>query len=149
MDFAMSRDDRETFLAEARVGILGVTDLRGEHGPVLAPVWYSYEPGGELVVTTGRTSLKGRLIRQAGRFSLCVQDETPPYRYVSVEGPATFEDHVAPAERAALAHRYLDPETAAAYLDATKEQLTTDVTFRMRPQRWRTADFSQFAKGFS
>ena len=60
------------------------------------PIWYSYEPGGEVVVLTDGESVKGRLLERAGRFSLCAQDETPPsYRYVSVEGPAT----IAPSDR--------------------------------------------------
>jgi hypothetical protein len=29
----------------------------------------------------------GKLLERAGRFSLCVQTETLPYKYVSVEGP--------------------------------------------------------------
>jgi hypothetical protein len=51
------------------------------------PIWYSYEPGGELRVVTARTSRKAQLLQHAGRFSLCVQTETWPYKYVSVEGP--------------------------------------------------------------
>ena len=52
----------------------------------LTMVWYSYEPGGEVRIITGRTSRKGKLLECAGRFSLCVQTETLPYKYVSVEG---------------------------------------------------------------
>ena len=54
------------------------------------PVWYHYEPGALVRVVTGETSLKGRLLREAGRMSLCVQTETAPYQFVSVEGPVTL-----------------------------------------------------------
>jgi PPOX class probable F420-dependent enzyme len=149
MDLAMSRDDREKFLAEVRVGVLGVDDPRGDSAPMLTPIWYAYKPGGDVVVFTARDSIKLRLVRSAGRLSLCVQDETAPYRYVSVEGPAVIEDRVDPDEREAMAYRYLPPETAVAYLEANSEQMEGDVTVRMRPERWRTADFGAFAEEFS
>ncbi|GCD32738.1 pyridoxamine 5'-phosphate oxidase [Streptomyces chrestomyceticus JCM 4735] len=148
---AMSRPDRERFLAEPRVGVLGVTDTRGgDRGPLIVPVWYSYEPGGEVVIETGRQTVKAQLLRAAGRFSLCAQDEGRPYRYVSVEGPVTaIDDPLDPALREALAHRYLDAEEARGYLAATSGQLTEDIAFRMRPQHWRSADFAAFAADFS
>ncbi|MBO0654603.1 pyridoxamine 5'-phosphate oxidase family protein [Streptomyces triculaminicus] len=148
---SMPRPDRERFLAEPRVGVLGVADSRGgDRAPLIVPVWYDYEPGGEVVVQTDRESIKARLLRAAGRFSLCVQDEGRPYRYVSVEGPITaIEDPVDPAVREALTQRYLDPEEARAYLVATEAQLKNDILFRMRPQHWRSADFAAFAADFA
>jgi nitroimidazol reductase NimA-like FMN-containing flavoprotein (pyridoxamine 5'-phosphate oxidase superfamily) len=82
---AMTKQERERFLAEIHVGIIGIPE--DGRGPLAVPVWYAYTPAGELRVVTGRTSRKGRLLQRAGRFSLCAQTETPPYRYVSVEGP--------------------------------------------------------------
>ncbi|MFF4605309.1 pyridoxamine 5'-phosphate oxidase family protein [Streptomyces sp. NPDC001339] len=146
----MSVTAREEFLAGLHVGVVGVDDPRGESAPLLVPVWYGYQPGGEVIVQTGRESLKYRLIRDAGRFSICVQSESAPYKYVSVEGPVvSVADPVPAAEREALARRYLDPETATDYLAANAGQLTDDVLIRMRPQRWRTADFAAFAAEFS
>ncbi|MFE0106800.1 pyridoxamine 5'-phosphate oxidase family protein [Streptomyces sp. NPDC059009] len=146
----MQADERERFLADLHVGVLGVTDTRGTRAPLVVPVWYRYEPGGEVVVQTGRDTIKAQLLRPAGRFSLCVQDENPPYRYVSVEGPITeIIDPLDPAEHAALAHRYLPAEQARAYLKATAHQLAEDIVFKMRPQRWRTANFAAFAAGFA
>ena len=41
-------------------------------------------------------------MRAAGRFTLCVQTESIPYCYVSVEGPITvIRDTVSPEERRA------------------------------------------------
>ncbi|MGX1884881.1 pyridoxamine 5'-phosphate oxidase family protein [Streptomyces sp. NPDC055287] len=147
----MPADQRESFLAGVHVGVLGVTDTRtGSSPPLLVPVWYRYEPGGEVVVQTGRDTLKARLIREAGRFSICVQDERPPYRFVSVAGPVVgVSDPADPVEREAMAHRYLPPRDASAYLRSTEAQLTDDVTFRMCPQLWRAADFSSFAAEFA
>jgi PPOX class probable F420-dependent enzyme len=150
MDLRMSTEAREAFLSALHVGVLGINDLRGTSAPMLVPVWYAYTPGGEVVIETGRSTVKAELIRAAGRFSLCVQDENAPYRYVSVEGPVTdIADPIPADERRNLALRYLDAETAEAYLTANKHQLVEDILVRMRPQRWRTADFSAFAAEFS
>jgi nitroimidazol reductase NimA-like FMN-containing flavoprotein (pyridoxamine 5'-phosphate oxidase superfamily) len=149
MNLAMSSDCRERFLADPHVGVLGVTDSRAPSAPLLVPVWYGYE-GGVVTVQTARASIKAELIRVAGRFSLCVQSESPPYRYVSVEGPVVaVEARLRRAEWEAMAHRYLDPDTAVAYLRANEDQMEESLTFRMRPERWRTADFAAFAQQFS
>lgn len=154
MDVSMSRQDREKFLAETRVGVLAVTDSRGGHGPLQAPIWYAYEPGREVVVFTGDRSLKARCIREAGRFGLCVQDESLPVRYVSVEGPVTSGgERIDPVEWEALTRRYLDlyvdQRTASSYVDASRRQLIDNVAFRMRPQHWRSADFTAISEQFS
>lgn len=149
VDLSMSRSEREKFLSDVHVGILGVDDPRGKSAPLLVPVWYAYKPGGDVVVQTGRDSVKAQLIRESGRFSFCVQDESP-YRYVSVEGPVVaVDDPLDPAQWEAMAHRYLDPVTASAYLAANRQQLAESISLRMRPQRWRTADFSAFAAELS
>ncbi|MBV6703026.1 pyridoxamine 5'-phosphate oxidase family protein [Kitasatospora aureofaciens] len=145
----MSVEDREEFLAGLHVGILGVDDPRDGGGPLLVPLWYSYRPGGLVTIQTGRETLKARLIRSAGRFSLCAQDESAPYRYVSVEGPVVaVEDPLPPTEREELARRYLDADTATAYLAANHRQLADDILIRMRPWRWRSVDFAAFAREF-
>ena len=99
---AMSAAEREEFLAGVHVGVLSAAiDTAGQ--TVAVPVWYSYQPGGLLTVLTGRRSRKAAAIRAAGRFGLCVQDGSPPYRYVSVEGSVVAEEELDPAERLAMA----------------------------------------------
>ncbi|MGA2474319.1 MAG: pyridoxamine 5'-phosphate oxidase family protein, partial [Acidimicrobiales bacterium] len=114
----MTPAEREEFLAGVHVGVLSVDDPG--HGPLTVPIWYAYRPGGTVDVVTGGHSVKARCLRAAGRFSLCAQDETPPYSYVSVEGPITAGgDTVSADERRAMAYRYLDPEFGDLYLAAT------------------------------
>nr|BEK65705.1 pyridoxamine 5'-phosphate oxidase family protein [Kitasatospora purpeofusca] len=152
MPFAMSTADRESFLSAPHVGVLAVSGNGAEPGRGLlaVPIWYSYQPGGLLTVLTGRDSVKARLIRAVGWFALCAQQEEAPCRYVSVEGPVVaIEDRVDPAERAVMAHRYMLAEVADAYLAATTEQLAEDITIRMKPERWRSADFAAVAARFT
>jgi len=141
----MTLEEREAFLAGVHIGVLAVTDPG--HGPLTVPVWYAYAPGGVVTVITGRTSRKGVLLRPGERVSLCAQTETAPYQYVSVEGPVVaVEDHVGGDERRAMAERYLGVEFGALYLEATADTAADEVTVRIRPERWRTVDYTkQFA----
>jgi Pyridoxamine 5'-phosphate oxidase len=104
------------------------------------PVWYSYQPDGLLTVLTGRRSRKAAAIRGAGRFGLCVQDDSPPYRYVSVEGPVVSEEELDPAERLAMAHRYLGAAGGDRYVAGNPDPWRENVAFRMRPEHWLSQD---------
>ena len=89
---------------------------------------------------TGRRSRKAAAVRAAGRFSLCVQDERPPYRYVSVEGPVVSEEELDPAERLAMARRYLGAAGGDRYVADNLDPGRNNVAFRMRPERWLSQD---------
>ena len=143
MASTMNKEEREKFLAEVHVGVFAVADEGG--GPLAVPVWYLYEPGGEIAIWSGAGSRKARLLEAAGRFTFCVQDENPPYRYVSVEGPVTAVEQASFAELVRpLAYRYLGAEAAEPYLEdiGGAEGVAEDVVIRMRPERWYSADFS-------
>ena len=135
----MSVTERQEFLAGVHVGVLSAA--AGPAGQTLAvPVWYSYRPGSLLSVLTGRQSRKATAIRAAGRFSLCAQDDHPPYRYVSVEGPVVSEEELDPAERMAMARRYLGAEGGDRYVSDNPDPGRQNVVFRMRPERWLSQD---------
>lgn len=140
MSLTMTAEERETFLAGTHVGVLAVN--REGRAPLAVPIWYSYQPGGEVVIWTDRGSAKQRLIRESGRFSLCAQMEEPPYKYVTAEGPVVAIDEPADAELvSAIAARYLPAKEADAFV---RENLSsTSVTIRMRPEKWLSSDYSK------
>jgi PPOX class probable F420-dependent enzyme len=139
MSVTMTRTEREQFLAGVHVGVLSVASLDGG-GPLAVPVWYSYQPGSTVDVITGDSTRKAAAIGAAGRFSLCVQDEQPPYKYVTVEGPVAVEE-ASHDERLDLARRYLGLEGGDAYVSAVPTG--GQVVFRMTPERWLTVDYSK------
>jgi nitroimidazol reductase NimA-like FMN-containing flavoprotein (pyridoxamine 5'-phosphate oxidase superfamily) len=142
MTLTMTVAERQDFLAGVHVGVLSVDDPG--RGPLSVPVWYAYEPGGTVTVITGGRSVKAQRLRSAGRFSLCVQTESMPYQYVSVEGPVSITDTTVDAkERRALAYRYLGAEYGDLYLAATADDDAGSVAFRMTPERWRTTDYGK------
>jgi nitroimidazol reductase NimA-like FMN-containing flavoprotein (pyridoxamine 5'-phosphate oxidase superfamily) len=144
MSTIMSREEREACLADVRVGILSLN--QEGRGPLTAPVWYGYEPGGDVQVVIERSSRKGKLLEEGQRISLCVQEEAPPYKYASVEGPIVrIEPSDAERHERALAHRYLGPEAGDRYMESTADDRDDDemILIRMRPERWFTADYSK------
>jgi nitroimidazol reductase NimA-like FMN-containing flavoprotein (pyridoxamine 5'-phosphate oxidase superfamily) len=142
MSLTMTKEEREAFLADVHVGVISVAE--DGHGPLTIPVWYSYEPGGEVRIITARASRKGKLLERAGRFSLCAQTETPPYyKYVSVEGPiVAIEAADLERDRRPLARRYFGTELGDSYIESTRN-LVGNVLIRMRPERWLTVDYAK------
>jgi hypothetical protein len=143
MPFQMSKAQREAFLAAVHVGIISVNDPG--RAPLTVPIWYHYEPGSLIRLITGGESRKANLIRRAGRLSLCVQTEAPPYQYVSVEGPVTinapdFERDVRP-----MAYRYLGEQLGDWYLRQTAAERRSSILISLTPERWLSVDYSQMA----
>jgi nitroimidazol reductase NimA-like FMN-containing flavoprotein (pyridoxamine 5'-phosphate oxidase superfamily) len=145
VSLTMSRREREAFLAGVHVGVLSVNQPM--YGPLAAPVWYTYEPGGTVNVITGAQSRKAHCIVETRRFTLCAQTETAPYKYVSVEGVVTsIEELIDPEERRGMAYRYLGQEFGDLYLESTASQAENSLLIRMTPEFWLTTDFAkQFA----
>src|SRR3569833_3087441 len=113
----MVREEREQLLAQPQVGVLSVAAEPGR-APLPTPIWYRYEPGGDVVVMTSPGSRKTRQIAAAGRFALCVQQQAGVYKYVSVEGPVVKTWPMTKAERHEMAARYLPPGASESYTDA-------------------------------
>src|ERR671932_789148 len=60
-------------------------------------------------------------------------------------GAADDPDLVRLPARLAMAGRYLPPDLAAAYVQATHATQSGNVAITMRPERWHSADFSDLA----
>jgi len=140
-DQRMTESERQEFLAGLHVGVLGLE--RPDGPPLVVPVWYSYEPGGEVVVLTSAGSVKGRLAAAAGRGSLCAQQEELPYKYVTVEGPIEIDvlgdDAHAAVEPMAI--RYLGDEMGRGY--AAGSIADDEIRIRLRPERWLSVDYAK------
>ena len=142
MSTSMSRAERESFLAAVHVGIVSIAEQG--RGPLTVPIWYGYEPGGDVWMITERGSRKGRLLEQARRLSLCAQTEAPPYKYVSVEGPIALERADREQHARPLARRYLGRELGDRYIEQTGGARDGgSVLIRLRPERWLTVDYSK------
>jgi PPOX class probable F420-dependent enzyme len=142
MSFAMTKKEREAFLAETHVAVVSIAE--DGRGPLTVPVWYSYEPGRDIRIGTGRNTRKAELIRKTGRMSLLVQSETPPYKYVSIEGPVRIDEDADITELArAMAIRYLGEQMGTAYFESTQDERAESVLVILTPERWLTVDYGK------
>lgn len=112
----MSKAEIRSFLMDsARTGKFA--SVRADGRPHVAPIWYIYE-GEYLYFNTWHDSVKGKNILRDGRVSICVDDETPPFSFVIIEGTAeivdvTDEQRVEWAGR--IAGRYMGADKAEAF----------------------------------
>jgi PPOX class probable F420-dependent enzyme len=112
----MSGTEWRAFVTEGtRTGKLATTRLDGR--PHVAPVWFDLDDDGTVVFTTGADTLKGKALRRDPRVAMCVDDETPPFAFVLVEGTAELsEDSDSLLEWAIrIGGRYMGAEVAEAY----------------------------------
>ncbi|QFY10328.1 pyridoxamine 5'-phosphate oxidase [Nonomuraea phyllanthi] len=146
MSTRMSRAERESFLTGTHIGVLSVAGSGGRP-PMAVPIWYGYEPGGELTFATSPDSVKMALIRAAGQIGFTVQQEAMPYKYVSIEGSVVGYERTDADEYRRWSVRYLGPDAGERFFDSIEDHVRTMITVRVRPERWRTYDFGREFRG--
>jgi len=132
----MAPQQRDSFLAERRVAVLGIA--REGSGPLLAPIWFRYEPATTaFTFCMAGSSAKARRLAAAQRATVCVQGEDFPYRYVVAEGPVTVRllGEETYEQVRAMATRYLGEDAGRHYADqfATPDE----VLVTLIPSRWQ------------
>ncbi|MDI6099438.1 PPOX class F420-dependent oxidoreductase [Actinoplanes sp. NEAU-A12] len=112
---AMSKAQWQTFLgAGTRTGKLAT--VRADGSPHVVPVWFVLD-GDDLVFNTDAASVKGRNLARDPRAALSVDEEHPPYAFVTVRGEATLstdlDEMLIWSTR--IAHRYMGADLAERY----------------------------------
>lgn len=125
----------------ARTGKLA--SVRADGRPHVAPVWFALDrstagpdaPIGDLVLNTGADTVKGRNILRDPRVALCVDDDRPPFTFVTVEAVATVSDDADELLHWAtvIGGRYMGDDKAAAY--GTRNGVPGELLVRLRPSR--------------
>jgi len=84
----MTKEEYTDFLLQGtKTGKLAT--VREDGRPHVVPIWYTLD-GDNIVFTTGETSVKAKNMVRDPRISISVDDQTPPYSFVTTEGIATF-----------------------------------------------------------
>lgn len=112
----MSESEWRSFVSEGtRTGKLSTT--RKDGSPHVTPIWFVLDDDGGVVFTTWHESVKGRTLLRDPRAALCVDDQTPPYSFVVIEGSVTIsrdlDDLAQWATR--IARRYMGDDQAEAF----------------------------------
>ncbi len=85
---AMTEAEWRAFLnVGTRTGKLAT--VRRDGRPHVVPIWFVLDDD-DVVFNTGAQTIKGRSLARTGWASLCVDDERPPYAFVTVSGAVTL-----------------------------------------------------------
>ena len=110
----MTDDDALEFIGgnSARPGVLATTRKDGR--PHVAPVWFVVDDDGTIVFNTGTGTVKGRTLRRTGWAAMTVQDDHPPFSFVTVEGPVAISEDLGEvrAWAARIGGRYMGADRA-------------------------------------
>lgn len=138
---AMDDDQVVTFLEAlpARTGKLAT--VRADGRPHVAPIWFVLDrstaatdsPIGDLVFNTSAATVKGRNIGRDPRIAMCVDDDRPPFSFVTVEGEATVTNDPDQLRHWAtvIGGRYMGPDRAEAY--GARNGVPGELVVRLRP----------------
>jgi hypothetical protein len=135
----MSPAEVRTFLTATPARTAKLATVRADGRPHLAPVWYLLDDDGALVFNTGRNTVKGSNLVRDGRAAICVDDDRPPFSFVTVEGTVEIMEELAQVREwaARLGGRYMGEERAEEY--GARNGVAGELVVRLRPDRIHAA----------
>ncbi len=111
----MTKPEWQEFVsAGTRTAKAGVVKADGT--PHVTPIWFLLD-GDDLVFTTHESGVKGKALLRDPRICLCVDEDSPPYAFVTLWGEATLSEDTAEVRRwaTALGERYMGADRAEEY----------------------------------
>jgi hypothetical protein len=129
----MTDDQRRSFLLDGtRTGILATT--RADGSPHAAPVWFTLD-GDDVIFTTGADTVKGGNLRRDGRAVIVVDESTPPFDFVIVQGSVELSEDMDELLRWAtvLGGRYMGTDVAEAF--GRRNAVPGELLVRLRPSK--------------
>ncbi|HEX3538813.1 MAG TPA: PPOX class F420-dependent oxidoreductase [Acidimicrobiales bacterium] len=130
----MSDDEVWAFLAAdpPHTGKLATT--RHDGGPHVAPIWYVVADRA-LVFMTGAETVKGRNLRRDPRAAVCVDDERPPFSFVTVSGTVEISEDLTEMLHwsTLIGGRYMGADQAEAY--GARNATPGELLLRLQPNR--------------
>lgn len=138
---AMTTEEILAFLNRVPAHTGKLATVRKDGRPHVVPIWFAVDtttasddaPFGDLVFNTGADSLKGRSLRRDPRAALCVDDERPPFTFVSLEGTVSLSEDLDEVVHWAtvIGGRYMGEERAEEY--GRRNGVAGEYLVRLRP----------------
>jgi PPOX class probable F420-dependent enzyme len=107
----------------------------------VVPIWFVLDDSDndntdDIVFTTNSTSVKAKNIQYNNRVSICIDDQTPPFSFVTVYGTAKlhhYKQHELLKWATKIAQRYMGKNNAEAY--GRRNSVEGEVLVRIKPTR--------------
>ena len=121
----MTISEQQVFLAEGGI-LLHIATIREDGSPLVTPIWYIWEEDA-IWFTPRKESEWFGCLRRDPRVSLCIDEQSLPYRKVVIDGAAELmhdlgEDDLWRDRYGRIAERYVPPQGAEAYIQDTIDQ---------------------------
>ena len=137
---AMSKKEIMKFLVQGTLtGKLATA--RKDGSPHVVPIWFilddtSNNSNGDIIFTTSSGSVKAKNIRRDSRVSVCIDDQKPPFSFVTMYGTAKIQQYnqnelVKWASK--IAGRYMGRKNAESY--GKRNSAEGEVLVRVKPTR--------------
>ncbi|GAA4623179.1 PPOX class F420-dependent oxidoreductase [Actinoallomurus vinaceus] len=90
--------------------------VKADGAPHVTPIWFVLD-GPDLLFNTHEAGIKGKALRRDPRISISVDDQTPPYSFVSLWGEASLSEDLDEVRRWAtvIGARYMGADRAEEY----------------------------------
>ena len=130
----MNDDDAYAFILE-RPRTAKLATVRKDGRPHVIPVWIDVDDERRIVFNAGEESVHLKAMRRDPRVSLCLDDDTPPFTFVTVAGTAELIDDLETVRQwaARLGGRYMGAEAADAY--GERNGVPGEYLIRVTPDR--------------
>jgi PPOX class probable F420-dependent enzyme len=136
----MTKSEIKKFLMkDTFTGKLATVKKNGS--PHVVPIWFVVEVNsrnrnrvGNIYFTTSRDSVKAKNIQRDSRVSICVDDQTPPFSFVSIYGNAKlipYRQKEVLKWATKIAERYMGRKNAKAYGERNSGE--DEVLVQIRP----------------
>jgi PPOX class probable F420-dependent enzyme len=98
--------------------------VKKDGSPHVVPIWFVVENGkgrgktGNIILTTGETSIKANNIQHDDRVSICIDDQKPPFSFVTIHGTAKiypYKQKEVLEWATKIAERYVGKKNAKTY----------------------------------
>lgn len=129
----MTDEQWRAFVLEGtRTGKLAT--VRKDGSPHVVPIWFVLD-GDDVLFNTGAKSVKGRNLRREGRAALCVDDDRPPFAFVSITGPVELVEDLAEVRGWAtvIGGRYMGADRAEEF--GARNGVPGELLVRLRAER--------------
>lgn len=124
----------QSFLAALPAHTAKLAVVRADGSPHVAPVWFDLD-GDDVMFMTAADNIKGKAILRDGRVSLCVDDERPPFSFVTIAG--TTKTSTDPDEllqwAIRIARRYMGADRAEDY--GRRNAVPPEMLVRLTPTK--------------
>lgn len=117
--------------------------VKKDGSPHVVPIWFVLDSRNkknarvfDIVFTTGSTSVKAKNIQRDNRVSICVDDQTPPFSFVTVYGIAKihhYKQNMLFKLASQIALRYVGKDKAEEY--GRRNSTKGEVLVRIKPKK--------------